>query len=82
MRLTTHSGVVRLKAAGTLLIALAAIVISMKAVGPLAMEGVRLAFTEVKALITGPAPTKLEPAGKSRQYRLVDGQEGPTLVPK
>ena len=45
MRLTTHSDVVRLKAVGTLLIALAAIVISMKAVGPLAVEGVRSAFS-------------------------------------
>ena len=44
MRLMTHSDVVRLKAVGTLLIALAAIVISMKAVGPLAMEGVRFGF--------------------------------------
>ena len=82
MRLTTHSDVVRLKAVGALLIALAAIVILTKAVGPLAMVGVRSAFTEVKTLIAGPAPTKLEPAGKSRQYRLVDGPEGPTLVPK
>ena len=82
MRLTAHSDVVRLKAVGTLLMALAAIVISTKAVGPLAMEGVRWAFTEVNALITGPAPTKPELAGKSRHYMLVDGPDGPTLVPK
>jgi hypothetical protein len=82
MRLTTHSGMARLKAVGTLAIALAAIVVSAKAVGPLAMEGVRSAFTNVNARTTGPAPAKPELAGKSRHYRLVDGPDGPALVPK
>jgi hypothetical protein len=82
MRLTTRSDIVRLKAVATLFIVLGAIVISTKAIGPLALEGVRSAFTEVNALITGPAPTKPELAGKSRHYLLVDGPDGATLVPK
>ena len=82
MRLTTHPDTARLKAVGTLAIVLVAIVISTKTFGPLAIEMAESAFSQVNALITGPAPTKPELAGKSRHYRLVDGPDGPALVPK
>jgi len=95
MRFAPKSDMSRLKAIGSLFIALTAVVIFTKALGPFAIEVAGSAFdrltTEPKPTkLTEPKPTKLmepkptkpELAGTSRHYRLVAGPDGPTLVPE
>jgi hypothetical protein len=85
MRFAPKSDMSRLKAIGTLFIALTAVVILTKALGPFANEVAGSAFnrltTEPKPTkLTEPKPTKPELAGNSRHYRLLAGPDGPTLV--
>ena len=85
MRFAPKSDMSRLKAIGTLFIALTAVVIFTKALGPFAIEVAGSAFnrltTEPKPTkLTEPKPTKPELAGNSRHYRLLAGPDGPTLV--
>ena len=85
MRFVPKSDMSRLKAIGTLFIALTAVVIFTKGLGPFAIEVAGSAFnrltTEPKPTkLTEPKPTKPELAGNSRHYRLLAGPDGPTLV--
>ena len=82
MRLTTQSDMTRLKAIGTLLIALVAVIVSTKVLGLFALEVGGSASSQINRLITEAKPAKPELAGTTRHYRLVDGPGGPTLVPK
>ena len=51
MRLTTQSGHNGLKAVGILLIALASVFVSVKALGPIAMDLGGTAYSEINRLI-------------------------------
>ena len=83
MRLTTQSGIIRLKAVGILLLALATVFVSTKALGPIAMDVGGAAYSEINRLIIEPKPpAKAELAGTTRYYKYVDGPDGPRLVPR
>ena len=83
MRLTTQSDIARLKAVGLLLMALAAFLVSTTALGPFAMELGGSAFSEInKLIIEAKPPARAELAGTTRYYKVVDGPDGPRLVPK
>ena len=81
MRLATNV-MIRLKAAGTLLIASTITAILLTILGPVAWEASVLGANQIIDLIAAKPPVKPELAGTTRYYRYVDGPNGPMLVPK
>ena len=82
MRLTTQSAVNRMKAVALLLIALTTVLVSTKALGPIAMEVGVAAFGEINRLMNMDIkpPAKAELAGTTQNYMIIDGPDGRRLV--
>ena len=84
MRLTTQSAVNRMKAIALLFIALITVFVSTKALGPIAMDVGVAAYGQINRLMNMDVkpPAKAELAGTTRNYMIVDGPNGPRLVPR
>lgn len=82
MRLTTQSDMIGIRAVGTLIIAVAVVLISTKTLAPFATELAGSAYSQINILLTDSKPTKPKLSETTRYYRLVDSPGGPALVPK